>query len=228
MSVALALLATALFGCGNGASSDGNVKAGVAPREAKNEGSAISGASASPLASTPIWRTTRRNYQSGELLAEDSEVLLDGEWTLHGRSRLYSLDGSVEAQFWYELGALEGVSESWFPNGVTKSLAQMKNGARHGAYVVWNESGTLALTGFYSNDTMQGTWTMFHSSGMPHTVSQYKGDERNGSFQRFSEAGILEESGQFREGEKDGTWQERLADGQLVTRQYAMGKLIAE
>jgi len=93
---------------------------------------------------------------------------------LNGISQTYFENGVAATEAHWSNGILEGVSRSFYPTGQKKTEIMYHQGKRNGLSLVYYESGQLEITGQYINDQSDGTWKFSDKSGVTKYELKYK------------------------------------------------------
>ncbi|HEY2827450.1 MAG TPA: toxin-antitoxin system YwqK family antitoxin [Pirellulales bacterium] len=76
---------------------------------------------------------------------------------LNGTNTQWDADGKKTVETHFENGQLQGLQESWFPNGQLSRHAEFKDGKPNGTLIRWNEKGEKLLEEKYADGKLVRT-----------------------------------------------------------------------
>ena len=140
-----------------------------------------------------------------------------------GTSVEYYIDTIIKDQFedrvlWkrtiYKDGVVDGLYESFHPNGQTGVRENYTLGLEHGLHEVFYENGQLKETGNFINGEKDGLWEAFDERGQLTETINYKMGLKHGLHEDFVGTFInIREN--YKDGELDGLYEEFQENGRL-------------
>jgi antitoxin component YwqK of YwqJK toxin-antitoxin module len=97
----------------------------------------------------------------------------------------------------YDNGEKDGISETYYKNGVIAESIKWKNGQPHGLWTKYYNSGEKMLETKYIDGQLNGLFYLFHKNGQVDIKGHYKDDVMVGQWQFFDEKGNFKKSVEY-------------------------------
>jgi len=125
-------------------------------------------------------------YENGKPAAEGIylEQEKDSVWTYFSE-----YDGSVRIREKYLDGKLEGLSQSYYPNGGISEEVQWKNGEKDGFWKQYYTNGAQRLSAHYKDGQLQGPYELYFSTGTIKIRGTYLNNRSHGTWSFYDESG---------------------------------------
>ena len=101
---------------------------------------------------------------------------------------------------------VDGISQSWYPNGQLKSTINWKDGHRNGLNTEWHDNGQKRSETTYKNGKEVGVSTWWYDNGQKNSEKTYKNGKLDGLHTKWYENGQKWEEGTYKDGKEDGEW----------------------
>ncbi|MEA2000176.1 MAG: toxin-antitoxin system YwqK family antitoxin [Euryarchaeota archaeon] len=112
------------------------------------------------------------------------------EGKVHGVSKWWYEDGTLEIEGNYKDGKFHGVSKWWYEDGTLKEECNYKDGKRHGVSKWWYRDGTLKEECNYKDGKFHGVCKRWYEDGTLEE-DNYKDGKRHGVCKEWSANGKL-------------------------------------
>jgi len=100
-------------------------------------------------------------------------------------------EGSMVSEEIYQLGAKDGVSKTYFPEGGLAEILTWKNGIKSGQWEQYYSDGKIKFRGSYLDNEKTGTIQAFYMSGKIMFIGQYANGHPVGQWIYYDEKGNL-------------------------------------
>lgn len=87
-------------------------------------------------------------------------------------------------------GILDGIRESYYPNGQLSRKGQYLNGKLHGKWTAWDEKGNLKYEVHYESDKLTGHYITWFHTGVIKEKGMFDQDRKIGEWIYSDEAGM--------------------------------------
>ena len=167
------------------------------------------------------------NEVPSDKLVERGDITygVNSEKPFTGTSVEYYLDTIIKDEFedrvlWkrttYKDGVLDGLNESFHPNGQLKENRNYKNGKMNGSQEDFYENGQLKNIYSFKNGTQEGLREQFWDNGQVMIRTNYLNDKEQGLMEGFRQDGTLKLKGEYDQGIRL-SLQEFSTEGVLLT-----------
>lgn len=106
----------------------------------------------------------------------DTNDLAQCSWIFEGKSSVYSSDGHLQAEIFYEKGVLQGPSLYYYPSGKLHKIIPYTNDAIDGCVVLYNEEQQQIEKIHYKNGLKEGEAVGFWEDLSPQYKEFYEKD----------------------------------------------------
>ena len=126
---------------------------------------------------------------------------VNSEKPFTGTSVEHYLDTIIKDQFeervllkrtTYKDGVIDGLYESFHPNGQTGVRENYKLGLEHGLHEMFYKNGQLQETGNFKDGEIDGLHEWFNENGQLSITKNYKNGKEEGLYEEYYENGELE------------------------------------
>lgn len=131
------------------------------------------------------------------------EVTLNGD-LFTGELIIYHTDGGILERTHYVSGHREGLSRSWFKNGVLGFEAEYVNGRKNGLVRSWWGNGTLRTQEYRQNGRREGEGLSWYPSGALFKKTHHQAGRVAGIQQIWRENGKISSNFEYRNGRRYG------------------------
>lgn len=141
------------------------------------------------------WTTTY--FKNGKKMAEGLYISekKDSTWKFYSE-----FDDIVVSEDFYKDGKKEGISKTFYPDGLVAERSMWKNGIRSGVWEQYYTDGKLKLQCAYVNDKKNGPLKTYHISGRIWLTGQYINGDADGTWTYITEKGEIEKKEYFDKG----------------------------
>lgn len=101
--------------------------------------------------------------------------------------RIYDGSGKLLNLETYEVGMLNGLYQTYYPNGRVVESGQMKAGEKEGLWVRLDEAGGKLHTSTYVKGELEGLWTDFDGNGRISRRGDFHENMRHGKWLAFTD-----------------------------------------
>ena len=143
---------------------------------------------------------TTTYFKNGRRMAEGLYVneIRDSTWKFYSE-----FDNSLVSEEFYEDGKKEGISKTFYPDGVVAERSTWRNGVR------------------------SGVWEQFYTDGKLKLKCAFLDDQKDGPLKTYHMSGRIWLTGQYIKGDADGTWTYITDKGEIETKEYySKGRLV--
>jgi antitoxin component YwqK of YwqJK toxin-antitoxin module len=140
---------------------------------------------------------TTTYFKNGRKMAEGIYIneKKDSLW------RFYSeYEDVVISEEFYKEGKKEGISKTYYPDGVIAERSTWKQGVRNGTWEQYYTDGKLKLKCAYLNDLKDGPMITYHISGRIWLTGQYTKGDADGTWTYVTDKGEIEKKEYFDKG----------------------------
>ncbi|MDN5204758.1 membrane-binding protein [Fulvivirgaceae bacterium BMA10] len=114
-------------------------------------------------------------------------------------------DGMLKSFSSYFKGKLEGVYQSWYPNGRIRELRIYANNHKEGEHVGWWENGKPKFIYHFKGDVYHGSCNEWYPNGDPFKFFNYTNGQEDGPQQMWREDGKFRANYVVKDGRKYGS-----------------------
>jgi antitoxin component YwqK of YwqJK toxin-antitoxin module len=136
-------------------------------------------------------------YKNGRKMAEGIYVneKKDSVWNFFSE-----YEEVIVSEEFYKDGKKEGVSKTFYPDGVIAEKSTWKNGTRTGPWEQYYTDGKLKLKCAYNNDLKDGPLLTYHMSGRIWLTGQYISGDADGTWTYYTDDGKVEKKEYYQKG----------------------------
>jgi len=140
---------------------------------------------------------TTAYFKNGRKMAEGKyiEEKKDSIWKFYSE-----FDNVVVSEEFYKDGKKEGVSTTFYPDGIVAERATWKNGIRSGLWEQYYTDGKLKLKCAFLDDEKDGQLKTYHMSGRIWLTGQYIKGDADGTWTYITDKGEIEKKEYFDKG----------------------------
>ena len=163
-------------------------------------------------------------YESGQI--KDS-ASYDNENKLQGISQKWYKNGLTKSRIEWNNGLQEGETNYYFENGQIKRKSFYKKGHINGKVASWYTNSQIRATGNKINDEFNGEFKQWYSNGNLEIIGNFKNGLRHGLFTIYHENGNLKRKVTFHLNKANGNIERYNEDGILIkVETFTHGQLI--
>lgn len=140
---------------------------------------------------------TTTYFQNGRKMAEGKYIdqKKDSTWKFFSE-----YENVVISEEFYKDGKKEGVSTTFYPDGIVAERATWKNGVRSGLWEQYYTDGKLKLKCAFLDDEKDGQLKTYHMSGRIWLTGQYIKGDADGTWVYMTDKGEIEKKEYFDKG----------------------------
>lgn len=157
----------------------------------------------------------------------DETAYLNGE--LNGVSNSYFPNGKIFYTRIFQNGKLQGKSTEYFTNGNIKEVGFWADGSKTGKWTTYHPNNKIHEVGIYKNGDRDSTWNEFYESGKIELTSNYSNGIKNGKYIAYYENGKVEAKGTFLNDLREGDWVFYNSNGSIDAQQrFSRGNALSK
>ncbi|MEN8929003.1 MAG: toxin-antitoxin system YwqK family antitoxin [Flavobacteriales bacterium] len=137
------------------------------------------------------------------------EFFIDRNNSLDGLSKTWYENGILSEESTYKSGKKDGLCKIWYENGLLAEESTYKNDEKDGLCKIWFINGQLKVESLYKNgqEIKKGKYLEYYKNGQTKYEYNYnENSEFDGLYMSYEENGRIRQKGTMIEGEKDGFW----------------------
>jgi antitoxin component YwqK of YwqJK toxin-antitoxin module len=140
---------------------------------------------------------TTTYFNNGRKMAEGSYIneKRDSLWKFYSE-----YENAVVSEEFYKNGKKEGISKTFYPDGVIAERLTWKNGVRSGLWEQYYTDGKIKLKCAYLNDQKNGPFNTYYMSGRLWLTGNYINGDADGTWIYISEKGETEKKEYYSKG----------------------------
>ncbi len=166
-------------------------------------------------------------YASGEVEAQWTELVTDGEPLPHGTFTLYWINGNIRETGEYVRGFRERLWVQRYRDNGLHNQGEYVQGRKSGVWRFFDESGALVAEGSYENGLQEGTFKRLHPNGLVKALEPFAKGKRDGLAVHYDDQGRKRRETSWRNDRKHGVETEYDDQGNVVSRKtFADGKAL--
>ena len=109
-------------------------------------------------------------------------------------------DGSLVSEERYSAGIKQGISNTFYPDGILAETVSWVNGKREGIWEQYFTDGKIKLRGNFKEDEKEGPFLIFFLNGKTMLSGQYRHGHQHGLWIFYSETGKILKKETFENG----------------------------
>lgn len=96
-----------------------------------------------------------------------------------------------EQQYTLTGSSQNGIARAYYPNGVLKSYAELKDGVLHGKFEDYYDNGKVKVSFTHKNGVIEGPYKMYYKNGQIYESGTYKNGFHDGRTTKYNMNGSI-------------------------------------